>query len=81
MINRMENTYIKILPELDEEWSIFIILWLKEILHEELCIVNKVCGRHLKVRHSHWSKKYSPGSNMPQNDIGPGNLLRLASLA
>ena len=40
----MENTYIKILPELDEEWSIFIILWLKEILHEELCIVNKVCG-------------------------------------
>ena len=53
MIHRMENTYIQILPELEEEWSSFIILWLEEVVHEELCIIDKVCGRHLKVFHHH----------------------------
>merc|ERR1719458_938693 len=54
LVPRLECV-IKILPELHEEWSSFMILLLEEVVHEELCIINKVCGRHLKVLHSHWS--------------------------
>ena len=43
-----DSTNIEVLPKFHEEWSIFLSR-VKEVVHEEVCIVNKVSSRHLKV--------------------------------
>ena len=46
--NLRKSTNIEVLPKFHEEWSIFLPR-VKEVVHEEVCIVNKVSSRHLKV--------------------------------